>query len=44
VSNPSGRIPCALNAAIAACRHQIIVPTPMHAEGVTPFEKAVAAR
>jgi succinoglycan biosynthesis protein ExoA len=70
VSNPSGRTPCALNAAIAACRHQIIVradahgvlPTDyvrvavgllestgaanvggiMHAEGVTPFEKAVA--
>jgi glycosyltransferase involved in cell wall biosynthesis len=70
VSNPSGRTPCALNAAIAVCQHQIIVRTDahgvlptdyvrvavelltstgaanvggvMHAEGVTPFEKAVA--
>jgi glycosyltransferase involved in cell wall biosynthesis len=70
VSSPSGRTPCALNAAIAACRNEIIVradahsllPTDyvrvavellastgaanvggiMHAEGVTPFEKAVA--
>lgn len=70
VRNPSGRTPGALNAAIGACRHGVIVradaysrlPTDyvrtavellqstgaanvggiMDAEGVTPFEKAVA--